>query len=348
METEERINDPAENTAPKTETTLPAARAEHVCAMAKAITESAPTAETLRNFKETCEQTRTALNEALEAGEQGAAEAKEIMDLALIDLSRTTLEKQTGHVQEFESLSAALHAQADRQAALEILEVSVPLIETEEKQDQVLTEAMAYCKLQEMEELVYTAEGVKTKLPVCKTTKDAAERVRASFVDRYNHQPSRQRFCQELEDACKAEAEKEKMRKASCRAAKSAYRHEKQVYLKEHPETKKTRDRLLLRSLAFLAPALALLLFALGFGLFRKDARIVFAFVLLTAAGLAGAYLWLRKRLRALYAAAAAESEPLRTAAEQQAEAVSLVKQQRLAVRDAIKRYTDFRKTYLK
>ena len=348
MEDEERSTITGEETANRKETVLPAARAEHVCAMAKAIGESAPTAETLQSFKAACEQTRVALNEALEAGEQGAAEAKGAIDLALIDLSRSTLEKQTAHVQEYESLSAALHAQADRQAALEILEVSVPLIDTEEKQDEVLTEAMAYCKLQQSEELLYTANGVKKKLPVYKTTAEAAERVRTSFVDRYNHQPSRQRFCEELEDACKAEAEKEKIERSSLRAARGASRHEKKVYLKEHPETKKTHDLLMLKAAAFLAPAVLLLIFAILFGLFKKDGRIVFAFILLLLGGLAGGWFWLKKRLAPLYLAAEAESEALKTAENNLREAKQRFKAQKASVREAIKRYTEFRKTYLK
>ena len=119
MENEERFTGPEEQPAPEKETILPAARAEHVCAMAKSIGDTAPTAETLRSFKAACEQTRTELNKAAEAGEQGVEEARGAIDLALIDLSRATLEKQTGHIQEYESLSAALHAQADRQAALD-------------------------------------------------------------------------------------------------------------------------------------------------------------------------------------------------------------------------------------
>ena len=348
METEVRSAATEETTASKQETVLPAARAEHVCAMAKAITESAPTAETLQNFRKVCEQTRTALNEALEAGEQGAAEAKGAIDLALIDLSRETLERQTGHVQEYESLSAALHAQADRQAALEILAGSVPLIEKEEKQDEVLTEAMAYCKLQQSEELTYSVDGVKTKLPVYKTTAEAAERVRAEFVDRYNHQPSRQRFAEELEDACKAEAEKEKIEKSSFRAASGAYCHEKRAYIKEHPETKKERNSILLKGMAFLLPALALLLCAVLFGLFKKDGRAVFAFVMLLLAGLIAGYLFSKKRLSSLYSAAAAECEPLKEAAGKLFEAKQRLKQQKASVRTAIKRYAEYRKTYLK
>ena len=348
METEERITEPVENTASEKQTVLPAARAEHVCAMAKAIAGSAPTAETLRSFRAACEQTRTELNEALEAGEQGAAEAKGAIDLALIDLSRTTLEKQTGHVQEYESLSAALHAQADRQAALEILEVSVPLIDTEDKQDEVLTEAMAYCKLQQSEELTYISDGAKKKLPIYKTTAEAAERVRTAFVDRYNHQPSRQRFAEELEDACKAEAEKEKIEKSARRAAAGAYRHERKDYLSTHTDKKKERDTLLLKGAAFPAPALLLLVCTLVSGLFQNSGRVVFAFIMLLAAGLAGAYLFLKKYLGAFYTAAAAESETLKEAAGKYDEACRRVKEQKAAVRDAIRRYAEFRKTYLK
>lgn len=345
---EERIPTPEEKAAPKKETVLPAARAEHVCVLAKAIGENAPTAQTLRSFKESCEQTRAALNEAAEAGEKGVQEAKEAMDIALIDLSRSTLEKQTGHVQEYESLSAALRAQADRQAALEILEVSVPLIEKEEKQDEVLTEAMAYCKLQQTEELTYTAEGVKTKLPVYKTTADAAERVRTAFVHIYNHQPSRQHFCEALEDDCKAQAEKEKIEKAARNAARGAYRHERKLYFAEHADKRKKRNTDILHGLLFLAPAVALLVLALIFGWFKKDWRIVVAFVLLLALGLFGGYLWLRKRLGALMQAARAESPALRAAAEALEAAKRRVKEQNAAVREALHHYAEFRKTYLK
>lgn len=348
MENEERIPESEEKVRQDTDTALPAARAEHVCAMARALGETAPTARTLIGFKEACEKARAALNEAAEAGEQGIEEARTAIDTALIDLSRQTLEKQTAHVQEYESLSAALHAQADRQAALEILTVSVPLIETEEKQDEVLTEAMAYCKLQQSEELVYSVDGVKMKMPVYKTTAEAAEKVRTAFVDRYNHQPSRQRFCEELEDACKAEAEKEKIEKAARRTAKKSRRAERKAYLGEHPEVKKERDAFIGKGLLFLVPAAALLVCGLMFEPLKKDSRTTFAFILLLLAGAVAGYFWAKKRIDALYLTAEAGSETLKTAEEEYRQAEKRVKAQTASVREAIRRYTEFRKTYLK
>ena len=342
MENEERVNSTAE---PK-EPVLPAARAEHITAMAKAIAESAPNAETLQNFKTECEQTRIRLHEAEEAGEEGIPEAEQAIDTAIVSLARTTLEKQTAHVAEYDSLSAALHAQADRQAALEILEVSVPLIRAEEVQDEALTEAMAYCRLQQMEELVYSVDGVKNRLPVYKTTAEAAERVRGAFVNIYNHQPSRQRMYEEMEDACKAEAEKEKIEKSGRRAARGAYRHEIKTYMDAHPEAKKQQTETLLRGLLFLIPA-AVLLVLLLCGLFKGNGRAVFACVLLFVAGLAGAGLWLRKKLTKLYAEAEKDSEELKTAAGNYHEAEKRVREQKESVRTAIRRFADFRKTFL-
>ena len=355
MEDNERIPETETTVCPETETeekpvsgsALPAARAEHISAMAKAIAESAPSAQTLRSFKEACEKTRAELNEAAEAGEQGAGEAKAAIDAALIGLSRKTLEKQTAQVQEYESLSAALHAQADRQAALEILSVSVPLIEEEEKQDQVLTEAMAYCKLQQSEELVYTENGAKNRLPVYKATAEAAEKVRTAFVDKYNHQPSRQRLCEELQDACKAEAEKEKIENAACRTAKKERDRQRKAYLAEHPESKKERDKAIGVAAAFMIPALTLLVCMLT-GLLKVDGRIVFAFIILLFAGAAGAYLWLKKRLGAVYLAAEADCESLKEAEKTYQEAKKKAKAQTSSAHEAIKRYAAYRKTYLK